>query len=291
MSRWMDIMRSPVVCAALGLWLLSGVDTARSQAVVTKGDTLIQVSLLPGRAEADGARMAGLVFDVVPGWKTYWRNPGAAGIPPRFDWSRSSNLGSAEIFWPQPKIFESFGMTTLGYSGRTVLPVRFLPERPDKPMEIGLDLFLGVCREICVLVDTSVDASIAPDAPENGGAQVAAAEAAVTRSGAEMGLTGATCRIRGAGNKRGFEATLDFAESFPSSKWDPMVVLEGPELTWFTGIETAIEPDVAPGDRLSVAAALSLLDETIWVDRSEIRMTVLAGGLAADIQGCTAPAG
>jgi DsbC/DsbD-like thiol-disulfide interchange protein len=287
----MEILQSPVVCVVLGLWLVSGAAPARSQAVVTTGESLIQITVLPGRPEAAGARMAGLVFDVTPGWKTYWRNPGAAGIPPRFDWSRSRNLGAAEVLWPQPQIFESFGLTTLGYSGRVVLPVRFTPERPDQAMEIGLDLSLGVCREICVLVDTSVDVSIEAGAPESDGALIAAAEAAVPRTGAEMGLTEATCRISGAGKKRRFEAVLDFAEAFPGSELEPMVILEGPDLAWFTGVETKVEPDTGPGERLRVAAGLSLLDGTAWVDRSDIRMTVLAGGLATDIQGCTAPEG
>jgi DsbC/DsbD-like thiol-disulfide interchange protein len=270
-------------CAALALWPVLGPGLARSQAVISTGESFVHVNLLPGRAEADGVRMAGLVLDIAPEWKTYWRNPGAAGIPPEFDWSGSRNLAAAEVLWPRPRFFDSFGLTTLGYSGRVVFPVRLVPERADQAMEIELGLALGVCREICVLEETVVELRIEPGAPDAGAALVAMAEREVPRQGAELGLTGATCRISGAGKKRRFDAVLDFARALS----DPVVILEGPDLTWFTGVETTIES----GGRLHVEASLSLLDETIWINRSQIRMTVLAGDFAADIQGCTAPVG
>jgi len=274
-------------CAALALWPVLGPGMARSQAVVSTGESFVQVTLLPGRAEPGGVRMAGLVLDVAPEWKTYWRNPGAAGIPPQFDWSGSRNLGAVEVFWPRPSFFESFGLTTVGYSGRVVFPVRLVPERPDRAMEIGLGLALGVCREICVLEETATEIRIEPGAPDMGAALVALAEREVPRPGADLGLTGATCRISGAGKKRRFDAVLDFARALP----DPVVLLEGPDLTWFSGVETTTESGTGAAGRLHVGAALSLLDETLWINRSQIRMTVLAGDFAADIEGCTAPTG
>ena len=283
----MDMMRSMLFCAVLALWPVLEPGLARSQAVVSTGESFVQVTLLPGRAEPGGARMAGLVLDVKPGWKTYWRDPGVAGIPPQFDWSGSLNLGAVEVLWPRPSLFESFGLSTVGYSGRVVFPVRLVPEQPDQAMEIGLRLALGVCREICVLEEATVEMRIEPGAPEVEAALVAMAEAAVPRPGAEMGLTGATCRISGAGRKRRFDAVLDFAQTLQ----DPVVILEGPDLTWFTGVETTTESGTESGDRVHVGATLSLLDETIWINRSQIRMTVLAGDFAADIQGCTAPVG
>ncbi|MDO5529308.1 MAG: hypothetical protein Q4F71_07880, partial [Paracoccus sp. (in: a-proteobacteria)] len=42
--------------------------------------------LLPGWVDADGRRITALELVLAPGWKTYWRSPGDAGIPPSFDW-------------------------------------------------------------------------------------------------------------------------------------------------------------------------------------------------------------
>ena len=284
MKEWNPHTRGLLLAGMLILAPVLAPDSGMGQAVVSTGESFVRVDFLPGRTEPGGARMAGIVLDLAPEWKTYWRNPGAAGIPPSFDWSRSRNLKNAEILWPRPHLFQSFGLTTLGYSDRVVIPVRLVPREPGQAMEIALAVTLGVCRDICVLEETAVDARIEPGAPNAGADLVAAAEREVPRPGAEQGLSSATCRISGAGKARRFEAQLDFAQSLP----DPMVILEGPELTWFTGVETKSAPD---SGRLNVEAGLSLLDETLWVNRSDVRMTVLAGDFAADIQGCTAPAG
>lgn len=276
----------PVLALGLALGLAGGpaVAPAMAQSIVSTGESFADVRLIAGRAEPGGARMAGLVVEVEPGWKTYWRSPGEAGVPPVFDWSRSANLASAELLWPRPERFESFGLATLGYGGQVVFPVRLEPRDPARPIEVRLDLSFGVCRDLCIMEDTTVTADIAPDAPEEGAALVAAAEAAVPRPGAEVGLEAAHCRITGSGRERAFEATLAFDRPVGA----PVVALEGPEHSWFLDVETATE---SGGRRLRVAADVALADEQVWIGRSDIRMTVLARDFAADIRGCTAPAG
>lgn len=268
--------------ALLALCLAAPPSTGEAQRLVSTGESFLNAALLAGRAEPDGSRMAGLVIDVAPEWKTYWRSPGAAGVPPQFDWTGSGNLLSAEVLWPRPTYFESFGLTTIGYSGQVVFPLRLVPAVPGQPIELALDLSVGVCREICVLEQTRLDLRIDASAPEEGTARIAAAEATVPRPGAELGLTEATCRIAGAGKRRAFDATLDFGRPLPGAS----VILEGPDFAWFQAVETTSQDG-----RLLVSAQMSVLDESVWIDRSQVRMTVLAEGLAADIQGCTAPAG
>lgn len=256
--------------------------SGQAQALVSTGESFVRATLLSGRAGPDGTRMAALVLDLAPEWKTYWRNPGAAGIPPSFDWSGSKNLRSAEVLWPRPAYFESFGLSTIGYSGQVVFPVRLEPEVPGQPIDLALDLALGVCREICVLEEAVLALHIGATAPDDGAALIAAAEATVPRPGAELGLTEATCRIAGAGTERSFDATLEFGRALRGAS----VILEAPDLAWFEGVETT-----GQGGRLHVTAALSLLDASAWVNRSQVRITVLADEFAADIRGCTAPAG
>src|SRR4051812_8703909 len=53
-----------------------------------------------------GNGIAGVEVQMPDGWKTYWRSPGdAGGVPPSFDWSKSSNLESAQVLYPAPKRF------------------------------------------------------------------------------------------------------------------------------------------------------------------------------------------
>ena len=47
---------------------------------------------LPGQSV-----LAGVEITMAEGWKTYWRNPGEAGVPPNFDWSGSTNTASIKV--------------------------------------------------------------------------------------------------------------------------------------------------------------------------------------------------
>lgn len=286
----MTSLRKPARVALLALAVAAAPFWAAAQSLVSTGQSFVHASLVPGRVEPDGSQMAGLVLDLAPQWKTYWRNPGAAGVPPRFDWSRSRNLASAEVLWPRPKLFESFGMTTIGYADRVVFPLRLVPEVAGEPIELALDLAVGVCHDICVLEEAEVALHIDPAGPaaeaddeaDDGAALIAAAEATVPRPGAELGLARATCRISGTGSKRSFDATLDFGRPLADAK----VILEGPDLAWFEDVVTTPEQG-----QLNVSAKLALIDGSAWVNRSQVRMTVLADGIAADVRGCSAPSG
>lgn len=94
--------------------------------------------------------IGGLEIELDHGWKTYWRLPGDAGIPPQFDWSKSKNLKSVEILWPAPHRFEDKGGETIGYKDRVVFPLRIVAENPDQPVDLNLSLFFGVCQDICI---------------------------------------------------------------------------------------------------------------------------------------------
>ena len=47
-------------------------------------------------ADESGNRVlrAGVEIKLLPGWKTYWRYPGDAGVPPVFDFAASDNVRS-----------------------------------------------------------------------------------------------------------------------------------------------------------------------------------------------------
>ncbi|MDT8343553.1 MAG: protein-disulfide reductase DsbD family protein [Thermohalobaculum sp.] len=270
--------------AAQAAWPLlpGGAGRAAAQALVSSGESFLQADLVLGDRSADGVREAGLRLDIAPGWKTYWRNPGEAGIPPTFDWSRSVNVADIEIDWPRPSSFESFGLRTLGYKHRVVLPLRLHPVDPSAPMALNLRLALGVCDDICILEETSVERAIAPGAAAEDAALLAAARAMVPGPGAGAGLIAATCRLSGAGGDRDFAARLTFDRPLA----EPIVVLEGPNDSWFHG--TAI---VADGGQIDVTSQLSLVDPGAWVERGDLRISVFAGDVSADIRGCSAPAG
>ena len=93
---------------------------------------------------------AGLRILLEDGWKTYWRSPGDAGIPPQMDWTGSTNVASVAVRWPAPHRFSTLGIETLGYKGEIVLPIEVKPERPGEPISLRGKVDLLVCSDICV---------------------------------------------------------------------------------------------------------------------------------------------
>jgi DsbC/DsbD-like thiol-disulfide interchange protein len=112
--------------------------------------------LVTGRtAETDGGRLLAFVeIALKPGWKTYWRTPGdAGGLPPAFDWSKSTNLSAATVMFPAPKRFTDKSGNTIGYEGGLVLPVSFAPKDAAKPVSLVVGLQYGICKDVCVPIE------------------------------------------------------------------------------------------------------------------------------------------
>ena len=107
------------------------------------------VRLLTGKS--DGATWdAGLEISMRPGWKTYWRVPGDAGVPPAFDWTKSENLKRVDVSWPAPKRYRDEAGESIGYKDQVVFPMQVTPKDATKPVKLVLDLFYAVCKDICI---------------------------------------------------------------------------------------------------------------------------------------------
>ncbi|TVQ52423.1 MAG: hypothetical protein EA355_15145 [Rhodobacteraceae bacterium] len=241
-----------------------------------------EARLLAGWAEPDGARVAGLAIDLAPGWKTYWRAPGEAGLPPVFDWTGSENVAAVTVEWPAPIVFETFGLASIGYDASVVLPLVVVPENPAEPISLRLGFDYGVCEEICIPERADLALDIAVDAVDAGGAAIAAARARTPMTAADAGLDAATCAIDGAGRERAFAARLTFASArAPGAE----LLVEGPEGVWFGRSETAVD-----GATVTATAPVSVFPESLWIARSDLRLTLLGPDGAVEIAGCAAEA-
>ncbi|MGE0025115.1 MAG: protein-disulfide reductase DsbD domain-containing protein [Hyphomicrobium sp.] len=124
-----------------------------------------KVRLLAGRpgTGSSGESMAFVEFLLEPGWKTYWRTPGdAGGLPPSFDWSKSSNLAAAEVAFPAPQRFTDKSGSTIGYRDSLVLPVTLKPLRAGEPISLVVGLHYGICKDICVPVEAELSLDVPP---------------------------------------------------------------------------------------------------------------------------------
>lgn len=240
---------------------------------------MVEVTILPGWRMSDGTRIAALRFALAPGWKTYWRAPGEAGIPPRFDWRGSRNLGAVEILWPTPEQTTTSGLRTIGYKNDLVLPVRITPKQAGRPVTLAANLEIGVCSDICVPVETQVSL----DLPLDGGdrdPRIAAALAARPYTAAEAGVGRVLCRV--APLKGGMELVAEIEMAQMGAR-EMMVVESGDPNLWVAQAETARN-----GNRISARTEIYHVDgRGFLLDRGALRFTVLSTGDAVDIRGCT----
>jgi DsbC/DsbD-like thiol-disulfide interchange protein len=133
------------------------------------------------------AVMAFIELALDKGWKTYWRNPGTAGgIPPAFDWSKSTNVATAEVLFPVPRIMSDKAGDVIGYREFVVFPVRIVPKDPKAGIVLDVTASYGICEKLCVPVEANLVLSIPPGPLPPSGADATAALEAVPRASADL---------------------------------------------------------------------------------------------------------
>jgi DsbC/DsbD-like thiol-disulfide interchange protein len=115
------------------------------------------VRLLAG-SRSGAVLLGGVAFQLQPGWKTYWRNPGDSGVPPRFDFSKSENIEAVTVLWPAPlKFDDGAGGHSMGYHDQIVLPLRIVAKSADKPVKLRADINYAVCEKLCIPVEANAE--------------------------------------------------------------------------------------------------------------------------------------
>ncbi len=241
-------------------------------------DTPVTAEVLEGWITSDGDRVAALHLSLAPGWKTYWRAPGDAGIPPQFDWSGSRNLEDVVINWPAPFVFEDNGMRSVGYKGELVIPLRISPSNPSETVHLVAEMDLGVCADVCIPYVLNFDAELITQNRKPSPA-IAAALAQLPYSEEEAGVRSAKCMIAPTSDGLQIEVRVEM----PSAGNPEYAVIEpGAGDIWVSEAETTRYGTevVAISDLVSVSGG------PITLDRSAIRITILGSDYAVDVQGC-----
>ncbi|WP_158969079.1 protein-disulfide reductase DsbD domain-containing protein [Chachezhania sediminis] len=242
-------------------------------------DDLVRIEVLDGGQTRDGAYVGAIRLVLKDGWKTYWRAPGEAGIPPRFDWSGSRNLAGVEITWPTPKVIEQDGLTTIAYEHQMVLPIEIVPRHPGQPVVLRGRMEFGICSDVCIPGTLDFDRQIDGTSARN--PAIAAAQADRPYSAREARVASATCTVRPTRN--GLQLTAEIR--MPSAGGREVAVIEpGDGPYWAAGTRTERQGDrlIASSEVVSENGALPM------IDRSQVRITVLGQRHAVDIRGCSA---
>jgi DsbC/DsbD-like thiol-disulfide interchange protein len=102
-------------------------------------------------AAPEVGRIAGGVEILLePGWYTYWRTPGEAGLPPVFDFSGSRNVADVEVRYPAPERYDDGSSVSLIYREEVVFPIVVTPTDTARPVTLKVEARYGVCHEVCI---------------------------------------------------------------------------------------------------------------------------------------------
>jgi len=120
------------------------------------------VRLIAAGPPEDGRYLAGLEFLLEPGWHTYWRYPGEAGIPPQLSIDASQNVKALDVLYPVPERYSDGFSESIVYHDGIVLPLQIEPRSADEPVTLSMELFFGVCSDICVPGDAALTLELSP---------------------------------------------------------------------------------------------------------------------------------
>jgi len=236
----------------------------------------VSLDILPGWQTETGTQMAGIRMTLDEGWKTYWRAPGDAGIPPVFVWTGSRNVSGVDFHWPVPEVHSQNGMRTLGYQGQFTIPIE-VHRKKDGTARLKGKVHIGVCSDICVPVTLRFDHMLPPEGTRD--VQIVSALVDQPLSAQEAQVRQAVCEF--IPNKDG--ATVTVKLQMPTLASTEIAVIEaGDPRIWVA------EPEIQRKNGWLIAQTRMFHDYEgpMVINRSALRITVLGGGQAVDIQGC-----
>ena len=237
--------------------------------------------VITGWTQADGSHVAAIELDLAEGWKTYWRSPGDAGIPPNFDWSRTKNAQNIRVQWPTPIVFWESGMRSVGYKTRVVIPVVVTPKKTGQEIQLKGRMDLGLCSDICVPVQIKLDETLPAGTTDTRSSSIVAALAALPFSQSEAGVKNVRCSF-----EPGENGTLSISAqiTMPSAGGEEQSIIEAHQPSiWVSEPKTS-----RSGDTLDVSAKMvGATSDPLVIDRSRLRFTVIGSSYAVDILGCS----
>jgi DsbC/DsbD-like thiol-disulfide interchange protein len=227
-----------LTAAVYALLLTVGGALAADDVSPWDGDARSGVRLIAGSQPKAGVLRAGVEIRLKPGWHTYWRYPGDAGVPPQFDFKGSQNVKDVHVLWPTPRRIEEGGGSAIGYSGDVIFPLLIVAQDAAKPVVLRVKVDYAICEKLCVPAEARLELALSKG-PTSRDADLAAAEARVPKQAAlGEGSTLAVHAVRrDAGAARG-RVIVDVV----APAGDPVdLFAEGPTPQWALPLPVRIE--------------------------------------------------
>lgn len=240
---------------------------------------LHSVEVIRGWRQTDGTHMAAVHIKMEKGWKTYWRVAGGGGIPPQFDWKKSTNIRTAIPKWPAPYVYDDYGRQTIGFKDELLLPILLHPIDPGKPMKIDGTIDFGICKDVCVPVRSALQADL-PLRTSIGKKKIILALKRQASKGARSAINIIKCNFTPI--KGGFKISVKLAHPDNFSR-KSIGIMEYPAgmNSWMNQ-----EASIVSGKNLTIQSTLYSKDTT-FIDRSNLNTTILTNNQAIKFTGCS----
>jgi len=156
-NRWicaiLAVIASAVALSAFIETRCSAQDPAR--AALPGDNVYVTGKLIANRSAVEPGKKfrLGVDLNMQPGWHTYYKNPGDAGMATSIDWQLPPGFTASTLKWQRPHRYEDAGITTFGYSDNTLIAAVI---RVPHSQKVGTNLTFGAkvkwlsCRDICV---------------------------------------------------------------------------------------------------------------------------------------------
>jgi thiol:disulfide interchange protein DsbD len=129
---------------------------------LVKADLIADTSaIVPGKTFTAGLRLR-----IVPGWHTYWKYSGDAGLPIELKWKLPAGWKTGELRWPIPLKFDDPGdIKTYGYHDEVMVMQEITPPASisEKSVKLLADATWLVCEKICIPGSATVEMSLPVD--------------------------------------------------------------------------------------------------------------------------------
>src|SRR3984893_6806966 len=143
------------VCWALGVCLFFSIASPLC-AQTYQGRELVKAELLADTSAVVPGKpfTVGLLLRMAPGWHTYWKFSGDAGLPTELKWKLPPGWKIGEIQWPIPlKLNEPGDIQIYGYHDEVLLMQEITPPpaaRAESVVPLSADASWLVCEKICI---------------------------------------------------------------------------------------------------------------------------------------------
>ncbi|WP_455272422.1 protein-disulfide reductase DsbD domain-containing protein [Rhizobium herbae] len=144
-------------------FIVPAANAAQSEWVKSEGGA---VRVVADKPRPDGTIPAILDIRLKPGWKTYWLEPGASGIPPQVTIDPQDGISFSGLRFPAPKAFHDGVASYTGYDHSVAFPLS-LKRAKTGDLTLKASVFLGICKDICIPVQADFNLSLPEGLAEN----------------------------------------------------------------------------------------------------------------------------